>query len=84
MTTQINPIAVPDVPLCRPELDKMSRCIKCSRTDCHNSHVCLHALCHPQVGLEITYQRATGCFVLTCKTCGGYVARVQVAWAVPS
>lgn len=40
--------------------------------------------CHPQAGCSVWYRRTDGCAVLMCASCGAGVARLQLAFEVPS
>jgi hypothetical protein len=40
--------------------------------------------CHPESGMTVGYCWTDGCAVLICATCDAGVARLQVAFEVPS
>jgi hypothetical protein len=73
---------VSDAPLLtRADLDK-AKC-HCGQPDCEGDTVLL-STCHRGSFPVVAYRPDLGQLVLICPVCRTPVARVQVAWAVPS
>jgi hypothetical protein len=68
--------------LTRREMDAASLECMCGRADCPNGTI--RGTCHPDAGCRVVYQADVGQIVLFCTSCHAYVARIQVAGALPS
>jgi hypothetical protein len=63
--------------LARDQLDKMG----CGIPNCGHDHTVLHlqAVCHPNAGTAVKYDKRTGLLTIECKKCKTLMARVKVA-----
>jgi hypothetical protein len=67
----------------RSDLDLHSAC-SCRRVDCPQRSAGIRARCHPDAGMIVVYGAEAGQLTIACGACRTGVARIQVAWAVPS
>lgn len=53
----------------------------CGTPDCGHDHsvLFLHAICHPEAGLDVAYHKTTGGLVITCARCHKLIAEIEVA-----
>lgn len=69
-------------PLSRAELDLVERCDECG--EYHNGPaMAMVQACHPDAGLGLVYERATGLLHVYCVKCKQGIALVAVAETVP-
>jgi hypothetical protein len=64
--------------LTQSELDATT----CGNPDCPNIYhpeIVLNATCHPRMGLEVAYVKATGTLVLRCILCDQFIDEIAVA-----
>jgi hypothetical protein len=85
VTTPIAADTPPPPPLTRVDMDKLTCQAHGPRCQEKIDILLLAPICHPStIAVRAVYIPAEGVLVLVCPACGARVARIQVAWAVPS